>query len=91
MRQTDLTLERILQELSLEGNKSVYRPCMLVNEIGAIYNEKKDEESESESERALLALLEDKEPSYRAIAFCFLYSGSGDRVISNPPSRSFSR
>lgn len=73
MRQTDLTLEQILQLLDDENNTSGYPGCMLINEIGVIFHEQKDEASEN----SLLALLDNEKPSYRAIAFCYLYTGEG--------------
>ena len=66
MRQTNLTLNQILDELS-NGNLP---GCMLVNEIGEIFREQKDEASEN----SLLDLLDNNNPSYRAISFCCLYT-----------------
>ena len=72
MRQTNLTLNEILDQLS-DDSKSDYPGCMLVNEVGAIFHEQKDEASEN----SLLALLNNKKPAYRAISFCCLYTGEG--------------
>ena len=68
MRQTDFTLDQILDLLLNEGKTSGFPKCMLVNEVGVIFREQKDEASEN----ALLTLLENKHPECRAISFCYL-------------------
>ena len=73
MRQTDFNLKEIIDLLSEDCEESGYPGCMLVNEIGTIFHEKNDEESEN----SLLTLINDKEPAYRAISFCYLYTGKG--------------
>lgn len=68
MRQTNLTLKEIVDYLQNPG--SPYRSCMLINEIGIICAEQKDEESE----KALVSFLTNEDPSCRIISFCHLYS-----------------
>ncbi len=73
MRQTNLTLDQILDQLLDGVNNSNYPECMLVNEIGEIFHEEKD----AASENTLVSFLGNKKPAYRAISFCYLYTGDG--------------
>jgi len=68
MRQTNLTLDQILDLLLNDDNANGHPKCMLTNEVGVIFCEQKDEASE----KALLTLLENKHLECRAISFCFL-------------------
>lgn len=71
MRQTNLTLEQITELLNSK-NTGGYPGCMLVNEIGQIF----DEQKTRESEESLIALLDSIDSAYRVISFCYLYGDS---------------
>ncbi len=69
MRQTSFTLSEILEQLN-GTKKRTYHACGLLNEVGIICVEEKNEEAE----RALVSFLDSTEPGFRAISFCFLYT-----------------
>ncbi|MFA6355422.1 MAG: hypothetical protein WCW65_03285 [Candidatus Paceibacterota bacterium] len=66
-RQTNFTLKEILQLLKVKDR--TYPGCMLLNEIGMICIEQKDEKAE----KCLLSFLNDPNPGFRAISFCYLF------------------
>ena len=69
MRQTNLSLNEILKQLS-EEEPRFYPACLLLNEIGTMCIEEKNEEAE----KSLLSFLDSPEPGFRAISFCFLFA-----------------
>jgi len=77
MRQTNFTLDQIF-DLIGSPNQG-YHKCLLINEVGEIFHEQKDEVSE----KYLRSLLENENPGYRVISFCYLYSGESNEEKRN--------
>lgn len=79
MRQTGLTFEDLLKEF--DNPASRFPKCLLINEIGEIFENKKEQAAEAESFlRQLLA--NSDEDSHKFLAFCYLSNNSANEATA---------